>query len=49
MAFSLFRLFAAVGRDMVTAYTSGVFTDLILISLGGFILSRSMYHLSVNS
>jgi len=41
MAFSLFRLSAAVGRTMVTAFILGVFALVILQGLGGFNLSKS--------
>ncbi|KAK1311944.1 putative pleiotropic drug resistance protein 7 [Acorus calamus] len=40
MASSLFRLVASLGRDMIVANTFGSFAMLILIVLGGFILSR---------
>ncbi|WOL15051.1 hypothetical protein Cni_G23832 [Canna indica] len=40
MASGLFRLIGAVGRNMVVANTFGSFALVILIALGGFILSR---------
>ncbi|MQM00815.1 hypothetical protein Taro_033553 [Colocasia esculenta] len=40
VASGLFRLLAAVGRDMVVADTFGSFAQLVLLVLGGFIISR---------
>ncbi|ONK59473.1 uncharacterized protein A4U43_C08F6790 [Asparagus officinalis] len=40
MASGLFRFIGAIGRDMVVANTFGSFALLILMVLGGFILSR---------
>ncbi|CAL9063878.1 ABC transporter G family member 36-like isoform X2 [Musa acuminata AAA Group] len=40
MASSLFRFIGAVGRNMIVANTFGSFALLILLVLGGFILSR---------
>lgn len=40
VASGLFRLLAAVGRDMVVADTFGAFAQLVLLVLGGFIISR---------
>lgn len=42
MASGLFRLLAACGREMVVANTFGAFAQLVLIVLGGFVISRSM-------
>ena len=43
MASGLFRVVAATGRSMVVANTYGSFIQLVLIVLGGFVISRSMY------
>ncbi|XAR69346.1 Sulfate-transporting ATPase [Bertholletia excelsa] len=40
MANSLFRLIAALGRNMIMANTFGSFSLLVVLVLGGFILSR---------
>ncbi|MQM16082.1 hypothetical protein Taro_049036, partial [Colocasia esculenta] len=40
MAFGLFRFLAALGRTMVIASTFGSFAQLVLLVLGGFVLSR---------
>ncbi|KAH7657265.1 Monosaccharide-transporting ATPase protein [Dioscorea alata] len=40
MASGLFRVVAACGRDMVLANTFGCFLQLIVIVLGGFVMSR---------
>ncbi|KAK1305951.1 Pleiotropic drug resistance protein 3 [Acorus calamus] len=40
MASGLFRLIASLGRNMIVANTFGSFAMLILMALGGFILSR---------
>ncbi|KAJ0988003.1 hypothetical protein J5N97_006359 [Dioscorea zingiberensis] len=40
MASGLFRVVAACGRDMVLASTFGCFLQLIVIVLGGFVMSR---------
>ncbi|XP_078428059.1 ABC transporter G family member 39-like isoform X2 [Wolffia australiana] len=40
MAFALFRLIAALGRNMVIASTFGNMAQLVLVVLGGFIISR---------
>lgn len=40
MASALFRLMAAVGRDIVVANTIGSFALLIVMVLGGFVISR---------
>lgn len=45
MASGLFRVVAATGRSMVIANTYGSFVQLVLIVLGGFVISRSMYSL----
>jgi hypothetical protein len=42
MASGLFRLLAAVGRDMVVADTFGSFAQIVLLILGGFLIARSM-------
>lgn len=47
MASGLFRLVGAIGRDKVVANTLASFAMLILIVLGGFILSRSMFGKSI--
>lgn len=41
-ASGLFRLLAACGREMVVANTLGAFAQVVLIVLGGFVISRSM-------
>ena len=41
MASGLFRAIASLGRNMIVANTFGSFALLTLLSLGGFILSRS--------
>lgn len=40
MASGLFRLIAALGRDMIIANTFGSFALLMLFALGGVVLSR---------
>ncbi|XP_031474141.1 pleiotropic drug resistance protein 1-like [Nymphaea colorata] len=40
MSSGLFRLIAALGRDLIVANTFGSFALLVIIALGGFILSR---------
>ncbi|XP_010925283.1 ABC transporter G family member 39 isoform X2 [Elaeis guineensis] len=40
MASGLFRLLAALGREMVVADTFGSFAQLVLLILGGFLISR---------
>ena len=40
MASALFRLMAAIGRDIVVANTAGTFALLAVTVLGGFVISR---------
>uniref|UniRef100_A0A453NPV6 ABC transporter domain-containing protein n=1 Tax=Aegilops tauschii subsp. strangulata TaxID=200361 RepID=A0A453NPV6_AEGTS len=40
MASGLFRVLAALGRDMVVADTFGSFAQLVLLVLGGFLIAR---------
>lgn len=40
MASALFRLMAALGRDIVVANTVGSFALLVIMVLGGFVISR---------
>ncbi|XP_058112196.1 pleiotropic drug resistance protein TUR2-like [Magnolia sinica] len=40
MASGLFRLVAALGRDMIVSNTFGSFAQLVIMTLGGFIMSR---------
>ncbi|XP_072991166.1 ABC transporter G family member 39-like [Typha latifolia] len=40
MASGLFRLLASVGREMVVADTFGSFSQLVVLILGGFVISR---------
>lgn len=40
MASGLFRAMAAIGRDVIVATTFGTFALLIILVLGGFVLSR---------
>lgn len=42
MASGLFRFIAAAGRNMIVANTFGAFALLMLLALGGFILSHGM-------
>jgi signal transduction histidine kinase len=42
MASGLFRLLAALGREMVIANTFGSFADLVMLILGGFLISYGM-------
>ncbi|GAU15123.1 hypothetical protein TSUD_08610 [Trifolium subterraneum] len=44
MASSLFRLMAALGRDVVVASTVGSFALLVVLVLGGFVISREDVH-----
>ncbi|KAI9106703.1 hypothetical protein K1719_022231 [Acacia pycnantha] len=44
MASALFRLMAALGRDMVVANTVGSFALLVIMVLGGFVISREDVH-----
>ncbi|XP_008677971.1 ABC transporter G family member 39 isoform X2 [Zea mays] len=41
MASGLFRLLAAVGREMVVADTFGSFAQIVLLILGGFLIARN--------
>ncbi|KDP36997.1 hypothetical protein JCGZ_06053 [Jatropha curcas] len=41
MSSALFRLIASVGRNMIVANTFGLFSLLILLTLGGVVLSRA--------
>ncbi|XP_068652791.1 ABC transporter G family member 39-like isoform X2 [Aristolochia californica] len=41
VASGLFRLVAAVGRNMIVAETFGSFAQLVILALGGFLLSRA--------
>jgi len=43
MASGLFRATAALGRNMIVANTFGSFALLTLLTLGGFIMSRSEF------
>ena len=47
MTSALFRLVAATGRNMVVANTFGSFTLLLILVLGGFVLSRGIRSKSV--
>lgn len=40
MASSLFRMMAALGRDVIVANTVGAFALLVVLVLGGFVISR---------
>ncbi|XP_027333289.1 pleiotropic drug resistance protein 1-like isoform X2 [Abrus precatorius] len=44
MASSLFRLMAALGRDVIVANTVGGFALLVVLALGGFVISREDVH-----
>ncbi|XP_025606422.1 pleiotropic drug resistance protein 1 [Arachis hypogaea] len=44
MASSLFRLMAGLGRDVIVANTVGSFALLIVLVLGGFVISREDVH-----
>lgn len=44
MASSLFRLMAALGRDVIVASTVGSFALLVVLVLGGFVISREDVH-----
>ncbi|ESW33241.1 hypothetical protein PHAVU_001G054400 [Phaseolus vulgaris] len=44
MASSLFRLMAALGRDVIVANTVGGFALLVVLVLGGFVISREDVH-----
>eukprot|EP00268_Persea_americana_P017565 TRINITY_DN1848_c0_g1_i2.p1 TRINITY_DN1848_c0_g1~~TRINITY_DN1848_c0_g1_i2.p1 ORF type:complete len:1048 (+),score=151.55 TRINITY_DN1848_c0_g1_i2:75-3146(+) len=41
MASGLFRLMAALGRNMIVADTFGSFAQLVMMALGGFLISRN--------
>jgi hypothetical protein len=43
MASGLFRAIAALGRNMIVANTFGSFALLTLLTLGGFVMSRSEF------
>lgn len=47
MASGLFRLLGAVGRNMIVANTLGSFALLVILTLGGFIISKGMIQLIV--
>lgn len=40
MSISLFRLMGALGRNMIVANTFGSFAMLIVMALGGYVISR---------
>lgn len=42
MASGLFRLMAALGRNMIVADTFGSFAQLVMMTLGGYLISRSI-------
>ncbi|XP_004498643.1 pleiotropic drug resistance protein 1-like [Cicer arietinum] len=44
MASSLFRMMAALGRDVIVANTVGAFALLVVLVLGGFVISREDVH-----
>lgn len=46
MASALFRLLAAVCRNMIVASTFRSFSDLLVFSLGGYILPRGIFMLN---
>jgi len=48
MASALFRLIAAVGREMTVALTLGSFTLAILFSMSGFVLSKGIKDTELN-
>lgn len=43
MASAMFRLMAALGRNMIVANTFGAFALVAILTLGGFIVSRGIY------
>jgi len=43
MASALFRVIAALGRNLVVASTCGYFALVVLFALGGFVLSISKF------
>lgn len=43
MSIGLFRVMASLGRNMVVANTFGSFAMLVVMVLGGFILSRGIH------
>jgi hypothetical protein len=45
MASGLFRVLAALGREMVVADTFGSFAQLILLILGGYLIARGTLNL----
>jgi hypothetical protein len=53
MAASLFRFIAGAARNMIVAYVFGSFAVLVVMLLGGFVLSRgknlSSYSMILNS
>lgn len=40
MSIALFRLMGSLGRNMIVANTFGSFTMLVVMALGGYIISR---------
>lgn len=45
MSIGLFRVMASLGRNMIVANTFGSFALLVVMALGGFILSRGcLFH-----
>jgi len=48
MASALFRLIAAVGREMTVALTLGSFTLAILFAMSGFVLSKGITDTELN-
>ena len=43
MASGLFRLTAALGREMIVANTFGAFAQIFMLILGGFLIDRGMF------
>lgn len=43
MASALFKMMAALGRNMIVANTFGAFSMLVFFALGGVVLSKGIY------
>lgn len=47
MSLALFKFIASLGRNMIASQTFGSFTLLIVFVLGGFVVSRGIWHYSI--
>lgn len=47
MSIALFRVIGSLGRNMIVANTFGSFAMLVVMALGGYIISRGKSHVFV--